>query len=112
MDLSFISVTKVLPALRESFIMKHKSSLPVQDLRLDIVVLVKPQFEVGKGEVGKGGIVRDEGKRIKALENVKQFAGQVGFHIIGDMPSPLAGAKGNQEFLLYLQVLEGLKSLS
>jgi 23S rRNA (cytidine1920-2'-O)/16S rRNA (cytidine1409-2'-O)-methyltransferase len=112
MDLSFISVTKVLPSLRESFILRHKSSLPVQELRLDVVVLVKPQFEVGKGEVGKGGIVRDEGKRMKALEDVKQFAGRIGFHIIGDIPSPLPGAKGNQEFLLYLQVLEGLQSSS
>ena len=77
---------------------------------LDIIVLVKPQFEVGKGEVGKGGIVRDAAKRMKALENVKKFAGGAGFHIIGDMPSPLLGAKGNQEFLLHLQLLQGLQS--
>ncbi len=111
MDLSFISVTKVLPSLRESFILKHKSLNRQPKLQLDVVVLVKPQFEVGKGEVGKGGIVRDAAKRRNALEKVKQFACQTGFHLVGDMPSPLAGAKGNQEFLLYLQVLEGLQSL-
>jgi 23S rRNA (cytidine1920-2'-O)/16S rRNA (cytidine1409-2'-O)-methyltransferase len=82
----------------------------IQELRLEIIVLVKPQFEVGKGEVGKGGIVRDAVKRMNALDNVKRFAGETGFHIVGDMPSPLPGAKGNQEFLLHLQVLEGIQS--
>jgi 23S rRNA (cytidine1920-2'-O)/16S rRNA (cytidine1409-2'-O)-methyltransferase len=110
MDLSFISVTKVLPSLIESFMSKNKSLDLIQELRLEIIVLVKPQFEVGKGEVGKGGIVRDAVKRMNALDNVKKFAVEAGFHIIGDMPSPLPGAKGNQEYLLHLQVLEGLQS--
>jgi 23S rRNA (cytidine1920-2'-O)/16S rRNA (cytidine1409-2'-O)-methyltransferase len=110
MDLSFISVTKVLPSLKESFIVKNKSLDLIQELRLEIIVLVKPQFEVGKGEVGKGGIVRDAAKRMNALDNVKRFAGETGFYIVGDMPSPLPGAKGNQEFLLHLQVLEGIQS--
>jgi len=105
-DLSFISVTKVLPSLRESFILKNESLK--KQLCLDIIVLVKPQFEVGKGEVGKGGIVRDSAKRIEALESVKKFASAAGFRVSGDMPSPVAGAKGNQEFLLHLQVLMGL----
>jgi 23S rRNA (cytidine1920-2'-O)/16S rRNA (cytidine1409-2'-O)-methyltransferase len=108
-DLSFISVTKVLPSLRESFILKSESLK--KQLCLDIIVLVKPQFEVGKGEVGKGGIVRDPAKRIEALESVKKFASETGFRISGDMPSPVAGAKGNQEYLLYLQVQMGLISL-
>ena len=65
MDLSFISVTKVLVPLRQA--------LPVSALPIDVIVLVKPQFEVGKGEVGKGGIVREPDKRAKALEVVKEF---------------------------------------
>jgi 23S rRNA (cytidine1920-2'-O)/16S rRNA (cytidine1409-2'-O)-methyltransferase len=110
MDLSFISVTKVLPALMDSFILKNKSLDMIHALRLEIIVLVKPQFEVGKGDVGKGGIVRDAEKRMHALNNVKRFAGEAGFHIVADMPSPLPGAKGNLEYLLHLQVLEGLQS--
>jgi 23S rRNA (cytidine1920-2'-O)/16S rRNA (cytidine1409-2'-O)-methyltransferase len=107
-DLSFISTTKVLPSLREAFVLKNEDH-PAPGL--DIVVLVKPQFEVGKGEVGKGGIVRDPAKRHEALEGVKKFACQAGFQILGDMPSPIAGAKGNQEFLLYLQTPKGLLSM-
>jgi 23S rRNA (cytidine1920-2'-O)/16S rRNA (cytidine1409-2'-O)-methyltransferase len=105
MDLSFISVAKVLPSLKESFILKSENCL-------DVVVLVKPQFEVGKGEVGKGGVVRDPGKRAEALANVEAFASGAGYKVIGAIPSPVPGAKGNREFLLYLQVLKGLISLS
>ncbi len=104
-DLSFISVTKVLPSLKESFILKSENCL-------DVVILVKPQFEVGKGEVGKGGIVRDPGKRAEALASVEEFASQAGYKVIGAMLSPLPGTKGNWEFLLYLQALKGLISLS
>lgn len=104
MDLSFISVTKVLVPLRQA--------LPVSALPIDVIVLVKPQFEVGKGEVGKGGIVREPDKRAKALEVVKEFAHRAGYSVIGSIPSPLAGAGGNQEFLLYLQPAGGLLSLS
>jgi 23S rRNA (cytidine1920-2'-O)/16S rRNA (cytidine1409-2'-O)-methyltransferase len=99
-DLSFISVTKVLPALKES--------LEGREPAIDVVVLVKPQFEVGKGEVGKGGIVRDPVKRIKALETVTEFARQTGFQVVGSLPSPITGAEGNQEFLLCLQLAKGL----
>ena len=77
-------------------------------LAIDIVVLVKPQFEVGKGEVGKGGVVRDNAKRMKALEAVERFARQTGFRVMGSIPSPIAGAKGNLEFLLHLQLPKGL----
>ena len=72
------------------------------------MVLVKPQFEVGKGEVGKGGIVREPAKRLRALEAVSEFARQAGFVVAGSIPSPVAGAEGNQEFLLYLQLAKGL----
>jgi 23S rRNA (cytidine1920-2'-O)/16S rRNA (cytidine1409-2'-O)-methyltransferase len=103
MDLSFISVTKVLPSLKESFLLKNPDCL-------DVVVLVKPQFEAGKRDVGKGGIVRDPDKRAQALATVETFASQAGYRVIGTIPSPLPGMKGNQEFLLYLQVLKGLIS--
>jgi 23S rRNA (cytidine1920-2'-O)/16S rRNA (cytidine1409-2'-O)-methyltransferase len=110
-DLSFISVTKILPALRESLASGHvfikEECRPVS---ADIVVLVKPQFEVGKGEVGKGGIVRDPGKRSRALEGVKEFARQAGYQVLGSIPSPITGTQGNQEFLLYLQPAKGLLS--
>jgi 23S rRNA (cytidine1920-2'-O)/16S rRNA (cytidine1409-2'-O)-methyltransferase len=78
------------------------------EISVDIVVLVKPQFEVGKGEVGKGGIVREPAKRLRALEAVSEFARQAGFVVAGSIPSPVAGAEGNQEFLLYLQLAKGL----
>ncbi len=100
MDLSFISVTKVLPAIKLSL----DSPEACRRIPVDIIVLVKPQFEVGKGEVGKGGIVRDPGKRLQALEGVESFARNSGFRTLGSIPSPIAGAQGNQEFLLYLQL--------
>jgi 23S rRNA (cytidine1920-2'-O)/16S rRNA (cytidine1409-2'-O)-methyltransferase len=107
MDLSFISVTKVLPSLKNSIFprfMENAGSPATEIDPVDIIVLVKPQFEVGKGEVGKGGIVRDPKKRIRALEAIIEFAGQKGFRVVGSFPSPIAGAEGNQEFLLYLQL--------
>jgi len=69
-----------------------------------IVALVKPQFEVGKGNVGKGGIVRDEAQRLGALETVKGFAAAEGFAVAGETVSPVTGAKGNVEYLLFLRL--------
>lgn len=91
-DLSFISVTKVLPVLLD-----HLPQTAV------IIVLVKPQFEVGRGEVGKGGIVRDMEKVKKAVNKVKEFAEGLGFNVRGLIPSPILGQKGNTEYLLYLE---------
>lgn len=91
-DLSFISVTKVLPVLLD-----HLPQTAV------IIVLVKPQFEVGRGEVGKGGIVRDMEKAQKAVSKVKEFAEGLGFKFRGLIPSPILGQKGNTEYLLYLE---------
>jgi 23S rRNA (cytidine1920-2'-O)/16S rRNA (cytidine1409-2'-O)-methyltransferase len=112
-DLSFISVTKILLPLKEALIHREipEGSGNIE-FPIDIVVLVKPQFEVGKGEVGKGGIVRDEGKRAKALEAVAAFAREIGYRVIGDIPSPIPGAEGNREFLLYLRLEKGLLSKS
>jgi 23S rRNA (cytidine1920-2'-O)/16S rRNA (cytidine1409-2'-O)-methyltransferase len=111
-DLSFISVTKILGPLREALAAAAPSeNRECQELPVDVIVLVKPQFEVGKGEVGKGGIVRDPAKRIRALEGVTEFARNTGYNVIGSIPSPVAGAGGNQEFLLYLRAGRGLLSL-
>jgi 23S rRNA (cytidine1920-2'-O)/16S rRNA (cytidine1409-2'-O)-methyltransferase len=90
-DLSFISLTKVLPVV-----------CALLEPQSPVIALVKPQFEVGKGEVGKGGIVRDEEKRRAALARVKEFAGTCGFTAGGEIVSPITGQKGNVEYLLHL----------
>jgi 23S rRNA (cytidine1920-2'-O)/16S rRNA (cytidine1409-2'-O)-methyltransferase len=90
-DLSFISLRLVLPAV--------KSILAPGGAA---VLLVKPQFEVGKGEVGKGGVVRDEAKRRRALEDVKAAARDLGFEVLGEAESPIEGPAGNREWLLAL----------
>lgn len=88
MDVSFISVTKILPALKD---------LLNDDGR--IVVLIKPQFEVGKGEVGKGGIVKDIAKHQEVIEKIHNFAQAIGLRNLGLIDSPILGADGNKEFL-------------
>lgn len=88
MDVSFISVTKILPALKDLIADKGK-----------IIVLIKPQFEVGKGEVGKGGIVRDESKHKSVVDKVNEFARQIGLRNLSLIESPILGAEGNKEFL-------------
>jgi 23S rRNA (cytidine1920-2'-O)/16S rRNA (cytidine1409-2'-O)-methyltransferase len=65
---------------------------------------VKPQFEVGKGEVGKGGVVRDDAKRRAALEAVADAAGALGFEVLGHAESPIEGPAGNREWLLGLRL--------
>jgi 23S rRNA (cytidine1920-2'-O)/16S rRNA (cytidine1409-2'-O)-methyltransferase len=91
-DVSFISLRLVLPAVR----LLARTGAPV-------LALVKPQFEVGRADVGKGGIVRDEAARARALAEVAAAAAQLGFTVVGDTPSPITGGKGNIEFLLYLR---------
>ncbi|HXI04017.1 MAG TPA: TlyA family RNA methyltransferase [Candidatus Saccharimonadales bacterium] len=90
MDVSFISATMILP------------NLPAVLRGRDVVVLVKPQFEVGRELVGKGGIVRDPASWRSALLGVIDGAGTCGFGAAGIVPSPVRGAAGNQEFLLHL----------
>ena len=97
-DLSFISLTKILYPLREALQAKRAEG-PV-----DLILLVKPQFEAGRGEVGKGGVVRDADTRQKALEYVMEHARGNDYQVVGSIPSPVTGSKGNQEFLLYLQL--------
>ncbi len=103
-DLSFISLTKILAPLAAAL----EESGPQSPV--DLVVLVKPQFEVGKGEVGKGGIVRDEVKRSLALKSVEEFALRHGYRSMGAMDSPVAGSRGNVEILLHLRFEPGLSS--
>jgi 23S rRNA (cytidine1920-2'-O)/16S rRNA (cytidine1409-2'-O)-methyltransferase len=68
-----------------------------------LVPLVKPQFEVGRADVGKGGIVRDARKIKDAVERVKASAVRCGFLLLGEFESPLKGPKGNKEFFLFLK---------
>jgi 23S rRNA (cytidine1920-2'-O)/16S rRNA (cytidine1409-2'-O)-methyltransferase len=88
-DVSFISLTKILPAVR----------LCVTD-DADCIALIKPQFEVGKGEVGKGGIVLDLKQHRRVLDEISLAALTIGFRPIGLMESPILGQKGNREFLM------------
>ncbi len=90
MDVSFISATLVLPAV-----------LAACARPLDAIVLVKPQFEVGRGLVGKGGIVRDEKAQQAAVEKVRNAAAALGAVSTDSIESPILGAEGNREFLLY-----------
>jgi len=93
MDVSFISATMVLPAI-----------VPLMKEDAAIVTLIKPQFEVGRGEVGGGGIVRDPAKRTQAIEKVNQAAVDLGLRVAGVIESPIQGAEGNVEFLaLYVR---------
>ncbi|MBZ0155974.1 MAG: TlyA family RNA methyltransferase [Alphaproteobacteria bacterium] len=91
-DVSFISLSLVVPKVLE--FLKENG---------EIVALIKPQFEVGKGEVGKGGVVRDEEKRLRAVEMVRQTLESLGLETVGVIPSPITGQKGNVEYLIYLR---------
>jgi 23S rRNA (cytidine1920-2'-O)/16S rRNA (cytidine1409-2'-O)-methyltransferase len=73
-----------------------------------IIALIKPQFEVGKGEVGKGGIVRDPAAHERVLDAIRQTAGEMGLNVTGLCESPITGADGNREFLILLQKQEGI----
>jgi 23S rRNA (cytidine1920-2'-O)/16S rRNA (cytidine1409-2'-O)-methyltransferase len=107
-DLSFISVTKVLPALIKALVARTAAAKAERETPVYILILVKPQFEAGKGEVGKGGIVRDAAKRTRIVEGIEEFSRRTGFRVVGGIPSPVPGAEGNQEFLLCLELPKGL----
>lgn len=98
-DVSFISLTLVLPRIAE--LLRPPAGKP-------IVALVKPQFEVGREQVGKGGVVRDEAARRGAIEKVVAFATQHGFVVGegGSVESPIKGPAGNVEYLLHLRTAE------
>jgi 23S rRNA (cytidine1920-2'-O)/16S rRNA (cytidine1409-2'-O)-methyltransferase len=89
-DLSFISVTKVLPRLAE-----------LAAAKAEFLILVKPQFELERGQVGSGGIVRDPALRERAVEKVSEAARAAGLEVLGARPSHVMGAEGNQEIFLH-----------
>jgi len=91
LDVSFISLERVLPAV-----------MGVLDDPGEAVMLVKPQFEVGKGRIGKGGVVREPDQHRAVLERLARFAILRGWHVLGVLASPLTGPKGNREFFLHL----------
>ena len=92
-DVSFISLALILPAVTPLLVPGAK-----------VVALVKPQFEVGKDKVGKGGVVRDEEAIAGAVDKVAAAARGLGLIEAGRMPAPIKGPKGNQEYLLYLEL--------
>jgi 23S rRNA (cytidine1920-2'-O)/16S rRNA (cytidine1409-2'-O)-methyltransferase len=89
-DVSFISVSKILPAI-----------VPAATARADFLILIKPQFELEKREVGKGGIVRDPALHQKAIDRVLSAAKESGLETVGVRPSRITGTEGNQEFFLH-----------
>lgn len=95
-DVSFISLRHILPALP-----------PLLARDADIVALVKPQFEAGRAEIGKGGIVRDETVHARVVEEVTASAHALGLTRVGFTESPITGMEGNREFFIHLRNVEG-----
>lgn len=92
MDVSFISILKVLPAVRN--ILKEGG---------DVITLVKPQFEAGREEVPRGGVIRNSNVHKKVLEKVKAGTQELGFKYLGEIQSPITGKDGNIEYFLHLR---------
>lgn len=88
-DVSFISVAKVLPAV-----------VAAAGPKSEFLILVKPQFELDRGDIGRGGIVRDSSLHERAIGRVRAAAEAAGLHVEGVRPSRITGAEGNQEFFL------------
>jgi 23S rRNA (cytidine1920-2'-O)/16S rRNA (cytidine1409-2'-O)-methyltransferase len=91
MDVSFISVRHILPAI-----------VPLLEPAADVVVLVKPQFEAGREEVGKGGLVRDAAVHMRVIDEVAAAANALGLTRVAMTESPITGTEGNREFFLHL----------
>jgi 23S rRNA (cytidine1920-2'-O)/16S rRNA (cytidine1409-2'-O)-methyltransferase len=91
-DTSFISLKLVIPAV-----------LALVAPRAEIIALIKPQFEVGKGKVGKGGVVKDEKQRREAVAGIVEFAQKIGLEVVGTVESPIEGAAGNREYLAFMK---------
>jgi 23S rRNA (cytidine1920-2'-O)/16S rRNA (cytidine1409-2'-O)-methyltransferase len=91
-DASFISLEKVLPA-----------TLALLAPGSDIVALIKPQFEVGKGQVGKGGVVKDPEQHAQVVDKIRLLATGLGCLVVHLCESPILGSKGNREFLIHLR---------
>ncbi len=95
-DVSFISLRHILPPV-----------VPLLRPDGNIVALVKPQFEAGRDEVGKGGLVRDAGVHARVIEEVAAAASELGLIRVGESPSPIEGVEGNREFFLHLRHAPG-----
>ena len=90
-DVSFISLTQIIPPV---------SKILLQNAM--IIALIKPQFEVGKGQVGKGGVVRDPSMHEEVIQKIQHLCDDLQWHVEGHIPSPILGPKGNKEFLMYM----------
>lgn len=90
-DVSFISLRLIVPAV-----------LPLMQPAAGIIALIKPQFEVGKGQVGKGGVVKDSQLHRNVVSSLRTFFESLSLQYIGDVPSPILGPKGNKEFLSFM----------
>ncbi len=91
-DVSFISLTKVIP-----------KALEFLKAGGEIIALVKPQFELTPQEVEKGGVIKTESKRLKAINKIKDYAESIGLLVLGITESPIKGSKGNIEYFIYLK---------
>ena len=92
-DASFISLKLILPCVKALLSETH-----------EVIALVKPQFEVGRGKVGKGGVVRSAAEHARVIDEITTAASAIGYTSRGVIESPLLGPKGNKEFLLYLRM--------
>ncbi len=100
-DVSFISLKKILPAAR-GFLKENGSG----------VCLIKPQFEAGRENVGKNGVVRDPKVHLSVIEDILAFAGEIGFEVLGLDFSPVKGPEGNIEYLMYIRKCDECTALS
>lgn len=91
-DLSFISLRQVMPAIRR-----------LMTPEAELLMLLKPQFELGRGRVGKGGIVRNQEDRDEALSSFVAWAEAEGLEVVATAPSKVVGAKGNQEYFVHMK---------
>jgi len=98
-DASFISLKLILPCVR-LLLVPHG----------DVVALIKPQFEVGKGKVGKGGVVRAPEEHARVIEEIRAAALGSSYDVLGVTESPLLGPKGNKEFLIHLRLSDAVPS--
>jgi len=97
-DVSFISLKKILPHIKQLIVNSQQQGA-------HIIALIKPQFEAGAKEVSQGkGVIKSEQKRLEIVEEIKIFAQSLGYKILGLAESPITGAKGNKEYLLYLSI--------
>ena len=92
-DVSFISLKIVIPAIRKFL-----------KARAGVIALIKPQFEVGKDRVGKGGVVKDPALHEEVNQSLTQYVETIGFRVQDIVPSPITGPKGNKEFLCYMKI--------